>query len=203
MLILHYGRPSVCSPCDARNAYPSLPLQGIHKRGVNLPPRFAITISRQFPQDSFPYTVIYLCLSYTTDALVMYSPCDARNAYRSRHTKVGGKFTPQICHNHKPAISSTHSFPYTVTNLFPVLILHYGRTSVCTVRVMSEMLTPLSDPRRTKAICLRACQRVHPGCSNVPFPVGDVTFTFFSAKYVHSNLSPKTCRHYILCRLCK
>ena len=41
-----------------------------------------------------------------------------------------------------------------------------------------------------------------PTSSNVPFPVGDVTCTFFSAKYVRSNLSPKTCNHYMLCRLC-
>ena len=32
-----------------------------------------------------------------------------------------------------------------------MLLLHYGRPSVCTVRVMSEMLTPLSDSRHTKA----------------------------------------------------
>ena len=32
-----------------------------------------------------------------------------------------------------------------------MLLLHYGRPSVCTVRMMSEMLTPLSDSRHTKA----------------------------------------------------
>ena len=83
------------SPCDARNIQKCLPLfpaQGIHKRGVNLTPRIAITISRLFPQDT------------------LYSIC-----------------------------------------LLPVLLLRYGRPSVCTVRVMSEMLTPLSDSRHTKA----------------------------------------------------
>ena len=35
--------------------------------------------------------------------------------------------------------------------VMPVLLLHYGRPSVCTVRMMSEMLTPLSDSRHTKA----------------------------------------------------
>ena len=34
-----------------------------------------------------------------------------------------------------------------------MLLLHYGRPSVCTVRMMSEMLTPLSDSRHTKAEC--------------------------------------------------
>ena len=32
-----------------------------------------------------------------------------------------------------------------------MLILHYGRPTVCAVRMMSEMLTPLSDSRHTKA----------------------------------------------------
>ena len=32
-----------------------------------------------------------------------------------------------------------------------MLLLHYGRPSVCTVRMMSEMLTPLSSTRHTKA----------------------------------------------------
>ena len=32
-----------------------------------------------------------------------------------------------------------------------MLLLHYGRPSVCAVRMMSEMLTPLSDSRHTKA----------------------------------------------------
>ena len=32
-----------------------------------------------------------------------------------------------------------------------MLLLHYGRPSVCTVRMMSEMLTHLSDSRHTKA----------------------------------------------------
>ena len=35
------------------------------------------------------------------------------------------------------------------TYLLPVLILHYGRPSVCTVLVMPEMLTPLSGTRHT------------------------------------------------------
>ena len=32
-----------------------------------------------------------------------------------------------------------------------MLLLHYGRPSVCTVRMMSEMLTHLSDSRHTQA----------------------------------------------------
>ena len=35
------------------------------------------------------------------------------------------------------------------TSFLPVLILHYGRPSVCTVLVMPEMLTPLSGTRHT------------------------------------------------------
>ena len=45
----------------------------MHKRVVNLPPRFAITMHRLFPQDTLflniPYT-FYQGLFYTTDALV-------------------------------------------------------------------------------------------------------------------------------------
>ena len=51
----------------------------------------------------------------------MYSPYDVRHAYPSRHTKAEGKFTPQICHNHKPAISSRHSIPYTFYRASPTL----------------------------------------------------------------------------------
>ena len=32
---------------------------------------------------------------------------------------------------------------------------------------------------------VHACQRVYTGCSNPPFPVDDVPFTFFSTKYVN------------------
>ena len=142
----------------------------------------------------------------------MHSPCDARNIQKCLplfpaqgiHKRwVNLKFNHQNCNNHKPAISSRHSiFHIPFTRASPTL-----RTpSVCTVRVMSETLTPLFDSRHTKAggkfTPLRACQRVRPCCSNVPFPVGDVAFTFFSAKCVRSNLSPKTCNHYMLCRLC-
>ena len=79
----------------------------------------------------------------------MHSPCDAYPSFRLKAYISGGKFTPQICHNHKPAISSRHSI-YSIY-LLPVLLLHYGRPSVCTVRMMSEMLTPFSDSRHTKA----------------------------------------------------
>ena len=53
-----------------------------------------------------------------------------------------------------PARFATGYCPKTFYSLYllPVFILHYGRPSVCTVRVMSEMLTPLSDPRHTKAV---------------------------------------------------
>ena len=37
------------------------------------------------------------------------------------------------------------------SHLLPVLILHYGRSNVCTVLVVQETLTPLSDPTHTKA----------------------------------------------------
>ena len=69
-----------------------------------------------------------------------------------RHTKAGGKFTPQICRNHKAAIAPRHPKTLYSLCLLPVFILHYRRPSVCTVRVMSEMLTPLSYPRHTKAV---------------------------------------------------
>ena len=53
-----------------------------------------------------------------------------------------------------PARFATGYCPKTLYSLYllPVFILHYGRPSVCTVRVMSEMFTPLSDPRHTKAV---------------------------------------------------
>ena len=48
---------------------------------------------------------------------------------------------------------ATGYFLKTLYSLYilPVLILHYGRSNVCTVLVVQEMLTPLSDPRHTKA----------------------------------------------------
>ena len=70
----------------------------------------------------------------------MHSPCDAYPSFRLKAYISGGKSTPQICH-----ITISRLFPQTLYSLYlvPVLILHYGRSSVCTVRVMSEMLTPL------------------------------------------------------------
>ena len=53
-----------------------------------------------------------------------------------------------------PTKFATGYFLKTLYSLYllPVLILHYGRSNVCTVLLVQEMLTPLSDPRRTKAV---------------------------------------------------
>ena len=52
-----------------------------------------------------------------------------------------------------PTKFATGYFLKTLCSLYllPVLILHYGRSNVCTVLVVQEMPTPLSDPRHTKA----------------------------------------------------
>ena len=128
----------------------------------------------------------------------------------SRHTKAEGKFTRQICRSRifVPANECTRVVPmypsqsamshslaqsmYIATflpkHVISTCFADYVTSTSGAIRLAFDLLPLASSLRSTR---LRACQRVHPGCSNVPCPVSDVAFHSLAPSMYTASFLPK------------